>query len=75
MGNLERSGMTCLTCKHLDLAGVASMARHGFGQCKKEEAYRFRPISSEACGQRQEAAAEVVAKRVAWANSRRGTNK
>lgn len=67
--------MTCLTCKWLDLQGAQSMARHGFGQCRKEEAYRFRPISSAGCEKRQEAAAEVVKKRVEWANSRRGTNK
>lgn len=68
---------TCISCTHFDMQREPSMAKHRFGQCLQilgrptptcDHVGRYISISRPyGCDKHTEAAADIVAKRVEWA--------
>lgn len=63
-------GMTCLTCKSLDLLN-REMAKVGYGHCAYSLEGSFNSVTHSRCEKFTSAPADVGAQRIEWINKSR----
>jgi hypothetical protein len=61
----------CIDCKNLDLQTKPEMSKHGFGLCKKGDAFRFQSVCAKReCAKFAKAEEQTLQKRKEWARKK-----